>query len=160
MSTSNSSLLVAGIGSYFSTDDEIGLVLVKAFNERCSQGRVDTILWEDADALTLASELLNLTMPVLLVDCADMRLPGGEWRLFSEESIRQSPTLSALSTHGLGVAEALNIARELGAGQPVHFFGIQPFDLSPQRGLSINMQACLPALQTALVSVVNEAILL
>ncbi len=158
---SEARLLIAGIGSYLSSDDEIGLALVEAFADR-SHGPPSTgsqiviVLWSDADALTLADELVNLTTPVLLVDCADMRLPGGSWRLFSAEKAKLENPVRALSTHGLGLIDALRIARELGCKQHVHFFGVQPFDLTPRRGLSLRMQACFADLLDALALSVDS----
>ena len=142
---SEARLLVAGIGSYLSSDDEIGLALVEALADRfhgppSTDSQIVIALWSDADALTLADELVNLTTPVLLVDCADMRLSAGSWRLFSAEKATLDDPVRALSTHGLGMIDALRIARELGCKQQVHFFGVQPFDLTPRRGLSVRMQ--------------------
>ena len=65
-------------------------------------------------------------------------------------------SVRALSTHGLGLIDALRIARELGCEQDVHFFGVQPFDLTPRRGLSASMQACFSDLLDALVSSVDS----
>ena len=158
---SDARLLVAGIGSYLSSDDEIGLALVEAFADRphdppSTGSQVVITLWSDADALTLANELINLTTPVLLVDCADMRLPGGSWRLFPAEKARLDDPVRALSTHGLGLIDALRIGRELGCEQDVHFFGVQPFDLTPRRGLSMRMRACFADLLDALASSVDS----
>ncbi len=158
---SDARLLVAGIGSYLSSDDEIGLALVEALADRShcppsTSSQITTALWADADALTLADELVNLTTPVLLVDCADMRRTGGSWRLFSAETVKLDDPVRALSTHGLGLIDALRIAQELGCQQRVHFFGVQPFDLTPQRGLSARMQACFADLLDALANSVDS----
>ena len=158
---SASRLLVAGIGSYLSSDDEIGLALVEALTDRShghpsTGSQIATALWSDADALTLADELVNLATPVLLVDCADMRLPEGSWRLFSADRAKLDDPVRALSTHGLGLIDAVRIARELGCEHHVHFFGVQPFDLTPRRGLSKEMQACFTDLLDALERSVNS----
>jgi hydrogenase maturation protease len=155
--------LVAGIGSYLSSDDEIGLALVEAFADRphglpSTGNQIATALWSDADALTLADELVNLATPVLLVDCADMRLPGGSWRLLSAEKAKLDGPVRALSTHGLGLIDALRMARELGCEQRVHFFGVQPFDLAPRRGLSERMQGLFADLLDALALSVDSLV--
>ncbi|GBE13821.1 hypothetical protein BMS3Bbin14_00425 [bacterium BMS3Bbin14] len=154
-----SGLVVAGIGSRYLADDGIGLRLVETLDHL--EPGVRSELWEDADALTLSHRLLDLSAPVLLVDCADMGLAGGEWRCFrvrpagdhraGVELVLRSRTLS---THGLGLAEAVRIAMELGLGWPVHVFGVQPFELElqPRSGeeLSPAMRSHLPALRSAL----------
>lgn len=152
-------LTVAGIGSRHSLDDAIGLLLVEALDE-VSEETPDTVrreLWEDADALTLVIRLLESNCPVLIVDCADMGLPAGAWRCFSVDPISEMkvvPHSRSISTHGLGLAEALAIARELGLTEPVHVFAVQPFLLqcgsSADNGLSEAMQSCLPQLLAAL----------
>lgn len=70
--------------------------------------------------------------------------------MFSAEKVALDGSVRALSTHGLGLIDALRIARELGCEQHVHFFGVQPFDLTPRRGLSVRMQACFADLLEAL----------
>ena len=153
-----SDLVVAGIGNRYRADDGIGLWLAEALDPPPG---VRPELWEDADALTLANLLLELSSPVLLVDCADMGLAGGEWRCFRvrtagdcvpcAELVLRSPTLSC---HGLGLAEAMRIAMELGCGWPVHVFGVQPCRLKllprPDGELSPAMRSHLPALHLAL----------
>jgi len=143
-------LTVAGVGSFLSCDDAIGLRLVEAYARQPLPSGVTTQPWEDADALTLADNLLESDEPLLLVDCADMGLTAGSWRVFAGDEARFRCHSDALSTHGLGVAEALAIARELGREAAVHLFGVQPFDLSPRPGLSDGMQECFAALFTAL----------
>ncbi len=143
-------LTVAGIGSQLSCDDGIGLILVGALSERPLLPGITARLWEDADALTLTHLLLESDRPVLIVDCADMRLEIGRWRLFSDVDAGLSMQSRSLSTHGLGLAEALSFAHTLGLAQPVHIFGIQPFDLAPASELSPQMKERLPHLLRAL----------
>ncbi len=145
-----SALTIAGIGSRLSCDDGIGLTLVKALSERPLLAGITARLWEDADALTLTHLLLESDRPVLIVDCAEMGLESGSWRLFSEVDAGLSMQSRSLSTHGLGLAEALSFAHTLGLAQPVHIFGIQPFDLAPASDLSPQMKAHLPQLLRAL----------
>lgn len=141
---------LAGVGSRFSRDDEIGLRLVEAIAGRGSTTAVECRLWEDADALSLANELLELDRDVVIVDCADMGLAGGSWRLFADDAARLGIRTDALSTHGLGLAEALSLARSLGCTNSIRIFGVQPFDLSTAPGLSPQMQAIFPDLLAAL----------
>ncbi len=143
-------LTIAGVGSRLSCDDGIGLTLVGALSERPLLPGITARLWEDADALTLTHLLLESDRPVLIVDCADMRLESGRWRLFSEVDAGLSMQSRSLSTHGLGLAEALSFAHTLGLAQPVHIFGIQPFDLAPASDLSPQMKERLPCLLRAL----------
>jgi hydrogenase maturation protease len=150
---------VVGLGSEVAGDDAIGLALVEKVRERLESPRrvplraaasddepVACVLWPDADALTVAHDLLEMTGAVLLVDCADMGLAPGSARLLGAAEVRVKVKHSPVSVHGLGLAEALELARRLGFTQPVHFFAVQPYDLAPGTGLSAEMAARLPEL--------------
>lgn len=140
---------IVGLGSYLNSDDEIGLDLVQELSrdafwtERC-------LLWEGADAATVALSLIEWRGPVLLVDAADMAVAPGEHRCFSDREASVMLKASLVSTHGLGLAEGLQLARTLGFHQPVYVFGVQPFDLSPRAGLTPEMAARFSALFAAL----------
>ena len=140
---------IVGLGAYISSDDEIGLALVRSlsqdsgFAKRC-------VLLESADAATVASSVIEWGRPLILVDAADMDLAPGEYRLFADGDASVILKTSSVSTHGMGLAEGLALARALGFDHPVYIFGIQPFNLSPRQGLSSEMSAQFPALLSAL----------
>jgi len=148
--------LVAGIGNRWASDDGIGLLLVGSLAGRPLGCGTETVLWEDADALTLTHELLERNRPTLIVDCADMGSPSGDWRHFPSGTARLALRADPLSSHGLGIAEALSLASSLGFGQPVEIFAVQPFDVSPGPALSTAMQRRLPGLVDALCQVVGS----
>lgn len=146
-------LTVAGLGSRVRGDDAVGLHLVAQLADNAATRRV---LWEDADALSLAHELLGLHGPVLIVDCADMGLEPGEFRIFDEATARVVTRADTVSTHGFGLADALALARELGFGQTVTFFGIQPQRLDVTGELSAAVSARLDGLRAGLARTVAE----
>jgi len=148
-------LTVAGIGSRHSTDDAIGLRLVASLDRLPTGVRCE--LWEDSDALDLARRLLDNGGPLLIVDCAEMNLAAGEWRCFAGEpasNMKLTLHSRSISTHGLGLAEALAIARRLGLTSAVSIFAVQPYELAlcppTENPLSEAMQARLPRLLAAL----------
>ena len=93
-------------------------------------------LWEDKDALSVASELLEINTPILIVDCADMGLCAGDYRCFNVEEVQLVGHMQAISTHGLGFTEALQLAQTLGFEQPLSVFAVQPEQL--EQGLSLS----------------------
>ena len=145
-------LTVIGVGGRGSGDDAVGLELVERLAGRLVLDGLSFLLRPDADPLTLAQDLLELTAPVLIVDCADMGLQPGESRCFPAESASLRIRTDSTSTHGLGVAEAIAIADALGFDRPVTLFGVQPFDTSPDLRLSLPMETRLPRLLAALES--------
>lgn len=136
---------IVGLGTCLGRDDAIGLALVgelameAAFAPRC-------LLLESADAATVAASLLDWQCPVILVDAANMGLAPGECRFFSDSDASIILEDSSVSTHGLGLAEGLELARTLGFDQSACIFGVQPFDLSPGQALSPEMTGRFPLL--------------
>jgi hydrogenase maturation protease len=140
---------IVGLGAYLSGDDEIGLALVQSLSQEAEfAGRC--VLLESADVATVASSLLEWRRPLILVDAADMNLAPGESRFFGDRDASVILKSSSVSTHGLGLAEGLALARTLGFDRPVYIFGVQPFDLSPGRGLTAEMSIRFSALLIAL----------
>jgi hydrogenase maturation protease len=148
-------ITVAGIGNRWRTDDAVGLHLVEAVSKRGVE-RARYRLWEDADALTLTQELLDAPGPVLIVDCAQMGLAPGEWRVLDADAVRLRPYGGSTSTHGLGLAQALGIARGLGCEGPIAVFAVQPFDVGCGAGLSAGLEARFGALRKALELALKE----
>ena len=155
MSRDPSGLRVLGVGTRMSRDDEVGLRLVKTLSERPEFAHRCTV-YESMDAASLAAWLLETKLPILIVDCADMGASGGEARCFSEKDAKLVVRSDSVSTHGLGAADAVALARALGFDAPVHFFGVQPFDLSPRMGLTEEMNALFPTLLERLESSINN----
>lgn len=135
-------ILVVAVGCYCAGDDAVGLHLARDL--AALNSGVELRLWEDADSLTVAQELLETERDIFLIDCADMGLPGGSTRIFERESLRFRT--SSVSTHGFGMAEAIDLACTLGFSSDIRIFGIQPFDCSPGKSLSEEMWECYPAI--------------
>jgi hydrogenase maturation protease len=146
---------IVGLGSYLSSDDEIGLALVQALSQDAGfAGRC--VILESADAATVASMIIEWRRPLILVDAADMNLDPGECRFFADSEASVVIKTSSASTHGLGLAEGLALARALGFDQPVFILGIQPYDLSPRRGLTSEMSARFSALLATLKNACSQ----
>lgn len=148
-SSSDSDWLVVGVGSPAGGDDEIGLALVRALSRQAEYaGRC--VLLECADTATVASSLLEWQKPAVLVDAADMGLIPGTHRFFPDGDAAITLKTSSVSTHGLGLAEGLELARTLGYNRAIRVFGVQPFDVSPKQGLTPEMSKLFPSLLEAL----------
>ncbi len=151
-------LTVLGIGSRYSRDDQIGLILVDALARKTSRPNLWLRLLEEADFATIATELLTMTTDVLLVDCADMGAAAGNFRLLCAHQARYTIRTGVTSTHGFGLGDALALADLLGHVLPVRIFAIQPFDISLGASLSPRMKAAFPMLLKALDLTVCEMI--
>jgi hydrogenase maturation protease len=145
----NTEWRIVGLGTYLGSDDAIGLSLVQVLSEDAAWA-AHCVLLESADAATIAASLIEWRHPVILVDAADMNLAPGTHRFFSDKDAAMILKTDSVSTHGLGLAEGLELARILGFDFPTFIFGIQPFDLSPGQGLTPEMNAQFPSLLSAL----------
>jgi hydrogenase maturation protease len=156
-SEAKSEWLIVALGSYLGGDDAIGLALVESLS-RDAAFAASCMLLESADAALVAASLLEWRRNVILVDAADMDLVAGEHRFFSDSDVSMILKTSSVSTHGLGLAEGLELARTLGFDRSVRIFGIQPFDLSPRQGLTPEMTARFPSLLSALRAACSKPI--
>ncbi len=146
--------MVAGVGNRFRSDDRVGLALVEAWRGEAPAG-VAVELWEEQDGASVAHRLLELARPVLIVDCADFGGVGGSCRLLAGAAIVDAAPRNVVSTHGLGLAQALPLAVALGHEAPLWLLGVQPFDVTVGEALSAGMRAALPALTAALAAAVT-----
>ena len=154
-SHSVSDWLVVGVGTPASGDDEIGLALVRALSRQAEYaGRC--MLLECADAAMVASSLLEWQQPAIVVDAADMGIAPGQYRFFPDSNAAVTLKTSSVSTHGLGLAEGLELARTLGYDHGICIFGVQPFDLSPKQGLTPEMSRLFPSLLAALENACSQ----
>lgn len=154
---SDSKITLIGLGNTLRQDDSVGLVLVKEIRTQLS-GRIDVRLWHGLDALSMAAELLEINNTVVMVDCADMGLPSGEFRWFESTQCHLKNDFSCVSTHGFGFEEALALAETIGFKQKLYFFAIQPFDLGFSSSLSQPLKQQLTTVSDALLHHLDELI--
>jgi hydrogenase maturation protease len=99
---------VIGLGQAAAGDDGVGLVVLDALRARGVPADVDLVC--AAEEATLVS-LLETSLPVVLVDAVLGTPPGEVLDLAPADLIRRGPR--AVSTHGLGVPDAIALARTL-----------------------------------------------
>jgi len=157
MSDSNEKILtVIGIGSSFSGDDRIGLDLVKLAEPRIQYTDVEFKIFDSIDPLFLAGELVELGKNILLVDCADMGSSPGEFIFFDFDEDLFALKNNSVSSHGIGLAEGISLARKAGFSNKVKIFGIQPYDISISEKLSVEMAGRMDFLSNELFFSINE----
>ncbi len=148
-------LVVVGLGNTHRRDDGVGVRLVEQMKSD-SIPNVESLIWGDGDALSIANDLLELSKPVLFVDCARMGLRPGDWRFFDEESVVFRDYSANCSTHGIGMGSALSLARSLGYQHPVRFFGVEPEDVLLDDSLSETLEGELQQLVEALRQSIHD----
>lgn len=132
---SKKSVTLIAVGNRNRGDDGIGLAIVESI-KGCLSADIAVQIWESKDALSVAAELLEIHTPIVVVDCADMGIKGGDFRWFKQSECTIQQHLNLISTHGFGFADALALAETLGFEQDLFFFAIQPLQIDFELELS------------------------
>ena len=115
-------ILVAGIGCEMRGDDAAGLLAARALRAIAPPG-VDVEDF-DGDVATLAESIARHA-EVILIDAIAGDLPAGTVLVLPEDN---GQTRATASSHGLGLRDAVGLARVLGASPRVHIIGIAGAD--------------------------------
>jgi hydrogenase maturation protease len=134
-------MIVIGLGNEFRRDDGIGLICARQLRERGVPAE------EHAGDLTdLMHRWTGVNDLILLDGIASGAAPGTVHRL----DVSVSPLNRDLvrgSTHALGLADALELSRQLGTlPARVWVFGVEVRDVRVGLGLSPEVASALPAL--------------
>jgi hydrogenase maturation protease len=111
--------VVVGLGTAYGGDDAVGLVVA----ERLRALRLPALTVPDASALVA---LLGTRRRVVLVDAVVGAGAPGEVIHLAGEEIARETRVKPVSSHALGVADAIAMARALdeGCASDVHLVGI------------------------------------
>jgi hydrogenase maturation protease len=133
-----SETLLLSIGSELRGDDGVG----KAVLDRISSctGLPDGVRTVECGLADPSAELFEPGLErAIVIDAADLGLKPGGWRRFSQTDLDSGSleAKAALEAHGLGLAGALALGRELGTlPRQVVVYGVQPACLDYRMGLS------------------------
>jgi len=149
---------VIGCGSPEGGDDAAGPLAVRAVRARVGP-QVEVV--ETGSPLRVL-DLLEGADVVIVVDAVRStgggRAPGTLVRAKADGSAALPAELrSSLSSHGLGLAEALGLAAALGPVPRVVFHGVEVGTAQTGAPLSPAVEAALPALVDAVAASVEEA---
>lgn len=153
MSKRNVTLIA--VGNRNMGDDGIALTIVESIKEQLPDD-IEVQIWEGKDALSVAAELLEIHTPIVVVDCADMALKGGEFKWFKQSECSLQQHLNLISTHGFGFADALALAEALGFKQDLFFFAIQPVEINFEHGISEILQKNQVAIRNSLLAQLEQ----
>lgn len=142
--------LVIGIGTDDRSDDGIGLDVARSLAGR--SGLDAEIREAPGDLLRLLDEWAGRPCVILVDAMRSGRAPGTIERWEDDQVDRMPPSL-AVSTHGIGLADVLRLARDLGRRPPrVVVFGIEADDTAPGRNRSAACCAAVPRVGDRIVS--------
>ncbi|WP_375772538.1 hydrogenase maturation protease [Archangium gephyra] len=134
---------VIGLGQAAAGDDQVGLAVIAHLRSLGASGRLELLVAPEPSALL---PLLETAAPVVLVD-AVLAAPAGEVLMLEPDELEQRG-LSTMSTHGLGVAQAVALARLLSPSAVSPSIRVVGVSISrPERfrqGLSPEVAAAVP----------------
>jgi len=148
-------ITIVALGNINMGDDVIGIVLVESIKQKLSND-IDVQFWHTKDALTMASELLEMSTPIVIVDCADMGIGAGEFRCYEQSQCLLSQHDNSVSTHGFGFSDALALAKVLGFKQDLFFFTVQALQILPGNKISKVLENNIDMLSSALLAYIQK----
>jgi hydrogenase maturation protease len=142
---------VVGFGSFEAGDDAAGLLAVRVARERTAEaGDLPGVEFVEAGAGIDASGYLDGVDAVILVDAVRVRADEGRpGRLIHFEIGPDgfpAELRTSVSSHGLGLAEGVAIARALGRRPRLVFLGLQAWHEQAGEALSVPVAAALATL--------------
>ena len=142
---------VIGCGNPEAGDDAVGLLAVGLARRRLPP-EVEVV---EAGLALKVLDLLEGVDAVVIADAVRApsggREPGAIVRAVGDPDGLPAELRGALSSHGLGLAEAVGLAAAMGPLPRVVFLGVEVGDLTAGHGLSAAVAAALPALVDAVV---------
>jgi hydrogenase maturation protease len=139
----NKTLLI-GVGNEFRSDDALGILVAREIRRRHA-GEIHVLEFEGHGASLL--DAWEGVENLLIVDAVDAPAPPGSILRFDVSQSKLPAHLFQESSHAFGVAEALELARELRRLPPtVFFYGIVGESFETGQGLSDRVLKNIPDL--------------
>ncbi len=132
--------LILAAGNLLRKDDGIGPELLQRLRqETLPEGTTLRDIGTDGFSLI---DLVQEADRVLLIDAVNMAQPVGTAKLFFPRDVKFICKGDALSTHGIGLADVINLMEGLNGALPKNLtiMGIQPKKLGHGNGLSVELQ--------------------
>jgi len=132
MAAGDQPVLIVGVGNAHRGDDGVGLAVARQLGTR-----QDAMVTQcDGEPARLVASLAG-AIRAYIVDAADFGAAAGTILRVEASAGPLPATLGSMSTHGLGLAESLELARALGQLPPrCVVYAIQGTDFAPGTGLS------------------------
>ena len=155
--TASRRVRVIACGNPQAGDDALGLLAA----ERCAGGCPTTSRSIEAGPATRVLELLDDTEVAIVIDAVRApdggRAPGTLVRAEGDAGGLPAELRGSLSSHGLGLAEAVGLAAALGHAPRVIFHGVEAAGVEMGSPVSDAVTAAMPALLEAILADVTLA---
>lgn len=146
-------ILIVGVGNPLRNDDGIGPKIIALL--RKYENLACDLLDGGTDALALLDIIPNYKK-VLLIDAVNMREKPGVLRVFLPDEAKIKIKHDALSTHGFGIAEMLELMKQLEIKTKVLIIGIEPADINFGEKLSDEISAKIPDIIKTIEAIIQQ----
>jgi len=155
--SSQERIVVIGVGNPERGDDAVGRVVARELRDRVPAQVA--VLEQNGDAASLAQTLGEVDCAIV-VDAVSTGAPPGTIHRFDSESVALAPGAGPSSTHGLGVAEAVELSRALGGlPQLLVVVGIEAGEFERGAPLSSDVSLSVGAATEAVLSELERVII-
>lgn len=149
-------ILIVGIGNRYRGDDGLGCFIVDELKKQVTHDV--EVIEHNGDPASLI-DLWQGRSQVILIDAVSS---GAEIGTIHYVDLRQQAlpdTFQRYSTHALGVAEAVELARVLGKLPPyIIFWGIEGENFETDAQQSVRLRQAITALQDRVLKAINNEI--
>lgn len=150
-------VVVIGVGNALRGDDAAGLEVARrvrslAYTHATEMPAGIVVLEQERETLSLIEQWEGAAAVVLVDALRSGAHPGAIRRIDASSEPLPAELRSSASTHAVGVAEAIELARTLGRlPARVVFYGIEGARFDAGRGLTHDVHAVIPTLADAVV---------
>ncbi len=146
--------LILGIGNLLRADDGLGPVIIGRLKE---QGGLHgaNLVCGGTDALGLIEHFKGYDR-VIIIDAAQMKFAPGTIKVFNPDQFSLHMHSDTLSTHGLGLAEVISLAKELDIAPIITIIAVQVEDISFKEGLSQTVADKIPDILKIITGLIKE----
>jgi hydrogenase maturation protease len=135
--------VVIGVGNRLLKDEGVGIHVLQALEKETLPP--DVHLFDGGICGIGLLDFFQGASKALLIDAADMNRKPGTILRFTPETLRAQAREIKFSTHDIGVAEVLELAKALGQSpEEVVIIGIQPKEIDWGTELTPEVQASIP----------------
>ncbi len=136
-------MTIIGVGNLLLKDEGVGVRVARELRKRILPPEVE--VFDGGVGGIALLDYFRGDSRLLLIDAAEMRMKPGAVFRFTPREIKDLGHGVKFSTHDVGLAEVLKLARALGlCPDQVEIIGIQPQEISWGEKLSPAVQASLP----------------
>lgn len=146
--------LIIGVGNRYRHDDSVGLLIARRLRAQLSS-EVAVIDHSGEGAALL--EILNGNALVIMIDAACSKAAAGTIHRLNAHEQKIPAKVFNYSTHTLGIAEAIEMARVLNQlPERLVIYGIEGENFTPGEGLSPAVEQAAQQVETEILSLMQS----